>query len=487
MDYKTSTVKMKCNTCGADGIKDAAELKKHFAKRHSGKKTAGKPQLGGVAASGGPPRPLTKSGKRPGQALALNSTASGGKVNVRGKQLRNMGALGSTEDGRSWALSCLHPMGEDVDTSRAIPDPNNMWTARPTFVSQDVFSAPTAAGGGVLTGTWDCVLVFPDVVEIAAVVFVKPSTETWNTVRTNVTSATPNATWRPNFVLYQPFTTGVAGALHRTCERWRVTSRGATTHLNASFTANQGMVYAANLPDDLASLFYPGPTTADPLYPPQYVAVHKYGTLDSVSIAQRARNYYSNNAREGCYCVMYPTNSTFAIPWQTRETSLSGAELDTFYNGRVLIPWPDQINGFVETGTYPFSKSTMGPDNMFSRGGFTTGFMLYEGLAPDASVVLKTRTAVEVCPSSNSGVLQCFVRQNPMLDMKALETVAKVSQTAAGAYPANYNDLGKLLGEIWGAVSGVAKPALSWAKGSGIPIVGDVASVLDSVLGALGI
>lgn len=487
MGYKTPTVKMKCNTCGADGIKDAAELKKHFAKRHSGKKTTGKPLLGGDAASRGPPRQLTKSGKQSGQRLAVNSTASGGKVNVRGKQLRNMGALGSTEDGRSWALSCLHPMGEDVDMSRAIPDPNNMWTARPTFVSQDVFSAPTASGGGALTGTWDCVIVFPDVVEIAAVVFVKPSSETWNTVRTNVSGATPNATWRPNFVLYQPFTTGATGALHRTCERWRVSSRGATTHLNASFTANQGMVYAANLPDELASLFYPGPTAADPLYPPQYVALHGYGTLDSVSIAQRARNYYSNNAREGCYCVMYPTSSTFAIPWQTQETSLSGAELDALDNGRIMLNWPDRFDPIVEPLAYPISKTTMGPDNMFSRGGFTTGFMLYEGLAPDASVVLKTRTAVEVSPSSNSGVLQCFVRQNPMLDMKALETVAKVAQTAAGAYPANYNDLGKLLGEIWGAVSGVAKPALGWAKNSGIPIVGDVAGVLDSVLGALGL
>jgi len=486
LDYKTSTVEMKCNTCGADGIKDAAELKRHLAKRHPGKKTSSKPLLGGDAASRGPPRAMTKANKQTGQRLVGGSTASGNKVNVRGKELRNMGALGSTEDGRGWALSCLHPMGESVDMSRAIPDPNNMWTARPTFVSQDVFSAPTASGGGALTSTWDCVIVFPDIVEIAAVVFVKPSTETWSTVRTNVTGATPNATWRPNFVLYQPFVGGTA-PLHHNCERWRVSSRGATTHLNASFTANQGMVYAANLPDELDSLFFPGPATADPLYPPVYVALHKYGTLDSVSIAQRARNYYSNNAREGCYCVMYPTSSTFAIPWQTQSNSLSGADSVANNTGRPMVPWPDENGAFAEPTTYPFSKATMGPVDMYSRGGFTTGFMLYEGLAPDASVVLKTRTAIECSPSSNSGVLQCFVRQNPMLDMKALETVAKVAQTAAGAYPANYNDLGKLLGEIWGAVSGVAKPALNWAKGSGIPIVGDVAGVLDSVLGALGL
>jgi hypothetical protein len=259
-------------------------------------------------------------------------------------------------------------------------------------------------------------------------------------------------------------------------------------HLNASFTANQGMVYAANLVDELYSAEWPGPEPASALHPPLYTIGHRTGTLDPVSLAQRARNMYQNNAREGVYLVMYPGSPTIAIPWQTEESSGQsevGAPVGS--NARTVWPWPDQsVSNLGFTGAVTYPTSNLGPLNVFARGGFTNGYALWEGLDGSANVVCKTRTTFESVPSSSSGILQCFIQRNPRYDAKAIENVAVVAQQAAGAYPANYNDLGKILGDIWQTVSGVVKPALGWAAGAHIPIVSDVAGVLREVSNMLG-
>jgi hypothetical protein len=385
--------------------------------------------------------------------------------------------LGSTVEGQKWALKCLHPCGETVGGSYGIPDTTSLQICLPEARGQLVISAPTNPPN--TTATWDCVIMFPDVVEVSCVVFTKWASQTWEQVRTNLNSTTP--TFTPPVINYYSLfndTNMTADA-----DSWRVTSSGATTHLNASQIANQGMVYADHWPYEMHARSFP----ADADHSAWNGTVVAPPTMIPSDMVERSPRCYINNARKGCYAVQLPLQATGALPYySTGGFGDSGAPAE-----HVQFLYPDQTDveafglSLRDDKSYAPLKTKAWAS---ARGGFTCSFMVYEGIAQDANIQVKTKESIEMVPT-NKTIAQAFTRQSPMLDREALDAVARVAQSSAGAYPADYNDLSKILGSIAGAIRGVAGPVSGIAdfiSGTGIPIVSDIAGGIRDIFKLFG-
>lgn len=199
--------------------------------------------------------------------------------------------------------------------------------------------------------------------------------------------------------------------------------------------------------------------------------------LDPSSMTEASPRMYVNNARYGCYNIMYPLSATGAMPYMSTLQVTEEANHAQFL-------WPDDTvdvsSGTIDTPAYAPLRGTQ---DYNSYGGFQCGFMVFEGLASDATIQLKTKQGLEIVPT-NATIAQAFTRSSPMLDREALDVVARVAQTAAGSYPANYNDLSKVLGSVAGAIKGVAGPVAGIAdflSGAHIPVISDIAGVVGDV------
>lgn len=420
------------------------------------KNCSAKPMLGANGAG----RPPMKAPK----IRNSNQNSQSGKINLRSGLLPSH--LGSSTVGRAWALSALHPCNEDGLGSVGIPDTTNFQVCTPEARSQLVINQPS---GVAANATWDCVVLIPDIVEFSSVVFTKPSNKTWAEIRADLNSATPTAT-PPTLSKFSLFSSNY---ISEDADRWRTTHRGATAHLNASAIANQGMVYADNWGYELIN-------HQDPADPNRGTVCFSTPLIDPTSMTERSPKMYVNNARFGCYDIMYPMSAVGAMPYFTGELLPGNADHVTFI-------YPDETSPNLAVLEDHAHSYVQGANHYSGVGGFTCGFMVFEGLAGDASIQLKVKQGLEMVPT-NATIAQAFTKNSPMLDRDALDVVCRVAQSSAGAYPASYNDFSSILGSITNAIKGIAGPVSGIAdfiSKANIPVISGIADVVKSVTGTI--
>jgi len=92
-----------------------------------------------------------------------------------------------------------------------------------------------------------------------------------------------------------------------------------------------------------------------------------------------------------------------------------------------------------------------------------TSITFIENISVSSTLRVKTRLYLE-CISNGNGAISPFAHRSPLLDQRALDCVAVVSQTGQDAYPARFNSFGEILGNIWEGLKNVATPVLNIAK-----------------------
>jgi hypothetical protein len=220
-----------------------------------------------------------------------------------------------------------------------------------------------------------------------------------------------------------------------------------------------------------------------PAFPAWSGAVYVLPLIDPSSMADRSTRLYVNNAREGVYTVRYPMEATGAMEYFD-ESSTPNPAPDNTVQDVIQFNWPD-VAGANSGGSYQNAASLplRTRSGATAKGGFMTGLWVWEGLDSAASIQVKTKAGIEMT-TTNATIAQAFTNLSPMLDQEALDVVARVAQRAAGSYPANYNDLSKILGSIWGAVKGIAGPVVGIAdhlSGMGVPVLSDVSAVVRDI------
>lgn len=373
--------------------------------------------------------------------------------------------LGATGTGADWCLKALHP-ADPLTEVRGIPDHSAVPSVLMNY--QSVYTLTPHAGS---VGPWSFnATLLPHPVNFMYVDYfdsvVPVGTET---CFLNTQLAGGN-----HYDKYNSFI-GMA-------QRWRLAYMSVTAYQDGPDLANQGSLVVAQSPVEPIEL----PVTWNTVVPNasagpslEYYTAEDYPNFDT---SQAMPNAYFNRSREGAY-----------VPLKLTETCQDWRSVrDDCFAG---VPSPNiQLSGawnLPTVGTYPYPHANcavggIGPLIIAAAttgqrtGGMLNGTFAHicaKNLDAATSFTFYVRMGVEmqVCPSS---VLSPQMKLSPPHDQVALDTYFAIARELKDAYPADYNDLGK----IWEVISRAGKHILPFIGATG-PIGSAVSGVGRAAIG----
>jgi len=394
--------------------------------------------------------------------------------------------MGTTEDGRVWCVKALHP-SDPLTSVRGVPDQSAIPTTVENWQQQLTIPSPPDAGDDATE--WDCQIYFIDDPSYWGVILTKP--DTGNGAIYGVPN-NPMAT-----VGGYEATDKNMSAAKGVCDSftaWRRAYAGVTVHLVAPQLTNQGTVTAAQY--KVRPTVMGGPSTAfaamDERPRKGSVAGEKEGTAPNWSSAQTflahplvayeakdlydydtlqsMPNAYVGQARDGVYMPL-KLDSNHAV-WHTKaDLVYDGSGYETFGTNAWLDPTIklDKAQAYA-VGPYqewgrPYSGSGatyFGFPHLLPCTSIT-GAIVFKGLDMKSSLLLQYRMGFE-CACAPGTTFSPFLKLAPAWDPAAVNTYFAIARELKDAYPADYNDLGKL----WDVIKGAARVVLPFVR----PVLG---------------
>lgn len=245
-------------------------------------------------------------------------------------------------------------------------------------------------------------------------------------------------------------TTEAAAAWIAGFEQWRSCYAGVTTYLNAPALANQGQVAAAQYPcrhRDLGMISGTTMVAGDQLdrrlslYPcvdfPTAV-MPTYGSL------VRMPQSYTGHAKDGCYMPL-KLDSNHNV-WHTASDyvyDLTGmGQASTYYN---TPSGTSNCNGlYCDCQRAGFTDAGVGLGEPHLLPCLQNmGCVYYTGISKDATITIQLRLGFEARCWPESAFAS-YLKLPPAFDPVALRSYFLIARELKDAYPASYNDLGKL-------------------------------------------
>jgi len=366
---------------------------------------------------------------------------------------------GDTKDGADWCVKALHP-SDPATEIRGIPDQ----TAVPTLLMNYQTTA-TISPNVAATGTWnfDSVLL-PHPLQFMHITqydSVTPAGVDVDLLNTQIDGATHADKWTSFAALAQ---------------RWRLAYMSVTVYQDGPDLANQGTIVVAQAPVNGKKTFVsyiPGST-----YSSVQVLSYTSEDLPSFTSTQSMPNAYFNRSREGAYVPLKLTDTT--QDWFSQEDATAVASSLTNPVGKsawMNIP-------IIDTPAYPFTGLQPLFINQFGYFGEATSPLLQSNwayicarnLSVQTSYSFYIRCGIEMMVSPSSS-LAPQLKLSPSYDAKALETYFAIARELKDAYPADYNDLGK----IWKVISSAVKRVAPMVKMIPVPGVAQLAGAAEGV------
>lgn len=272
--------------------------------------------------------------------------------------------------------------------------------------------------------------------------------------------------------------------------RWRLTYMSATIYQDGADLTNQGTLVATQAP--LMPAMYN--IAGNDLFNHEGGAgghAEAYLTIDRPDFTnmQSFPNAYFNRSREGCYIPLKLTRTH--QNWRGIESlvgELAHTADDILATGNAIIPLP----GTAAFSVFPHTNIA-GPMEIAAggtAGAFTcqvtsplcndvSGYVAAQNLAVTTrfSVYVRMGLEIQVMPGS---LYTTHLKLSPQYDPVALESYFRIARELKDAYPADFNDLGK----IWDVISGAAKAVAPFL--SAIPVVGPALSVGVPIAASVG-
>lgn len=375
----------------------------------------------------------------------------------------------SSDEGARWLLKALHPAEPSVSNVR-IPDGTAMDTVAVetclTYSLAPVSATPWGADMTLLPHPTCMMEILPNGGAIASPAL---------TIRNTLFKAATADDDILNLV--------------NMAEEWRMTAMSVTIHLDANATKDSGTVVAAQIPVK-PNLFIPYGAVAlsNTVYsgvPAIFFDANdqpSYGTLMQMPRA------YQSNLRTGLYMPLRLTNTS--QHWRSRREickllnpSMIVGE-DTFgSNHQPYVTSTATTPAYPNWDLSPAKRDATGQS--FLVGGAMSPFLgdsfgriCITNVDPSSAVVIKIKLGLElkVQPYSTQAV---HLEKAPSMDAMAIASYFAVTRQLPDAYPADYNDGGKILNMIGRALRGVA-PLLN-----GIPGIGPMLSAVATPAAAL--
>jgi len=275
---------------------------------------------------------------------------------------------------------------------------------------------------------------------------------------------------------------------------WRLTYAGVTCYQDGPDLANQGTIVACQAPVR-PSLVNPAVYYNGDLIAAAHLEVYAESDIPDYTNMQSMPNAYFNKSKEGLYM---PLRLEKPLSWSgpqdlvIQSQAMAGPLLDMRWGACPLantaafcrFPHANISNAYV-TDTAGAPGSGVQAEGIPSMLNGTWGKMAARNVAVTTQFSFFVRMGLEI--QVQPGALYTTeLKMSPAYDPLAIEQYFQISRNLKDAYPADFNDLGK----IWDVISGLAKtlaPALAVVPGvgpalaAGIPAV---ASVFDAFRGA---
>lgn len=302
---------------------------------------------------------------------------------------------------------------------------------------------------------------------------------------------------------------------------WRLAYASVTIYQDGPDLANQGTIVVCQKPVDPLRMNVDSTLTAFPIYAARHHAFHMMSAdYPTYETSQAMPNSYFGKSKEGAYIPLKLTrthqtwHSHRDLTYQMNSCGHPYYDVETVANGtagQVVLASDVAVS---TTGFYPFaslndvhyyagaevrSKERMkattssggvgAPSTDYIVGDVTSEFcnenwadFSVHNMATTTSLSFFFRFGFE-CRLQPTSMLSPQLKLSPCEDEVALNAYFQIAREMKDAYPADYNDLGK----IWDVISGIAKgisPFLTLIPGIGPILAGAVptiASVGDSI------
>jgi len=380
-------------------------------------------------------------------------------------------SLGTTVSGRAWALKALHPSDPVTDVV-GVPDRTAVSTSCINY-QQSVTVTPPAGAVGSWGGE---IRVLPD-----------------PTVFSTVSVRDEDATHAYNVAHYN---TAMADTAQRAVdawekyglERWRLLYYGVTVYLDAPATASQGSIVAAQyaVRHQLHSLTATEYNALPEPYTTSYLCKYlgcRYQASDCppYETLHQMPNAYAGMALDGCYLPLKLDASH--AEWHDARDFVVDISNWTGTAGTANLNY-DVAGGPTTIGPYaPWSMARFDtvdrawyPDKHLLPMQSNLATIALAGLSLSATVRVVYRVGIEVMAQPGTAMAP-FMKMAPGFDSVAVDTYFRIARELKDAYPAEYNDFGKLWSVIKSVASKVAPIVL--------PLMGPAAPVIRAAAGAI--
>lgn len=390
-------------------------------------------------------------------------------------QSKNM-ALGDTQSGADWCLKALHPADPIVEV-RGIPDRSAVPSVLMNYQSVFTLAPPVGA-----TDTWSFNMqMIPHPITFLSYIGTSSLGPMSGTFR-NTQLAGSASPWEAYYILSRSIAT-----------RWRLAYMSTTVYQDGPDLANQGTIAVCQKPVQFHRFSTPNIVTGAGYTPTSAGGFHDtlaYETRDlpNFDVTQAMPNAYFGRSKEGAYIPLKLT--------KTSQKWFSATDGIRIVDDANLISGPNGTTcqfapGLPGANIYPFyglNETTLNPTNPPSgllgqdycppMNDFWADICV-SGAAVTTTFKFFVRVGIEmqVEPRSELGP---HLKLSPPHDPRALNAYFAIARELKDAYPADYNDLGK----IWDVIS----KALKWVSPAlvAIPEFGPVIAGATTGIAALG-
>jgi hypothetical protein len=267
-------------------------------------------------------------------------------------------------------------------------------------------------------------------------------------------------------------------------ERWRCAYYGVTVQLDAPALANQGTFVAAQY--CVKPMFWGNMQHAHQngqSY--QYRKLVRYDANDTAEYdtCMQMPGAFTGPAKGGCYMPL-KLDSNHA-EWHDQNDLV----FDASRWGAAAEYIEEPITNLTTNGLYPGLVSPYWTSGTWTLGGDLhllpctsgVGCVCFRGVSKDATIRLTFRVGFELCVQPGS-LLAPNLHATPAYDRTAIDTYFAIAREMKDAYPAEYNDFGKLWDVIKSIASRVAPVVKALPFGEHIVNVGRaVGAVGDAI------
>lgn len=413
-----------------------------------------------------------------------------------------------SELGLRWAIETLDPCGVPF-TSPGIPDYSTGTRHVKTLRFGDTISSPPNLGAPDTGDTWDLLIMTLPFVDLPFLHIKKKSVDAWPDF-TNITTTAgalrdyflTNAGSGGDIVVNDPTHRGsfwappeyakvntpntiVPDGIANQYSAVRPISRGLTTELVGPTLFKGGRVYSGQIrPNFLEPTagFVVGQMSYDGTVPtgqyddkPGRRSAFLMPPLGPEYLVEGDPLYQERDADQGDYnvtrtytsagvCELLATAKVSAVCLgPEKEVATTAWATNQGIPGAVVMWW---------SATSPILGMPME--------GMNTSLIYYTGLHATQSIRIKFRGAIEGVPRLGGPYVE-LSKVAVEADGAAIQLVADIVNTLPHSYPANYNDLGGLLGVIGTVMKHAGMPLLQGLGAAGIPILSPVLSILHGI------